>query len=240
MNSENLKQEKVGKLDVLYEDNHVIVVVKPQNIPSQPDASGDVDMLSLVKEYVKVKYNKAGEAFIGLVHRLDRPTGGIMVFARNSKSASRLSAQLKDGTLEKIYYTVTNKCPKEKKGLLVNYIKKDLRENKASIVPLSEKGAKRAELFYEVLEEKDKFVLLKIKLQTGRGHQIRLQLANIGCTVYGDAKYSGKNKQISTKNLALWAGELKFKHPTQDKVLIFKVAPPDETVFSKFDIDKYL
>ena len=223
-------------LDVLYEDNHIIVVIKPQNVPSQPDASGDKDMLTMVKEYVKEKYNKPGEAFIALVHRLDRPTGGVMVFARTTKAASRVCGQFQRAGVGKIYYAVVKGEPKIKRDYLINYIKKDLRENKASIVPRGEKGAKRAELLYETVETKSNHTLLKVELKSGRGHQIRLQLANIGHPIYGDAKY-GNTKNIEnakTTNLALWAGELRFKHPTQEKMLHFKVNPPRTGAFKLF------
>ena len=223
------------KLDVIYDDNQIVVVVKPQNIPSQADASGDEDMLSLVKAFVKEKYNKPGEAFIGLVHRLDRPTGGLMVFARNSKSASRLSAQLQDGNMEKTYYAVVKGTPKKSSGRLENYIKKDLRENKASIATMGEKDAEKAVLDYKLLETQNGFSLLKINLGTGRSHQIRLQLSNINLPVFGDAKY-GKDVAPNTKtsNLALWAGELQFKHPTEDKTMVFKANPPDKAPWNLF------
>ena len=230
-------------LDVIYEDNQIIVVVKPQNVPTQQDATNDPDMLSMVKEYVKEKYNKTGEAFVGLVHRLDRPTGGVMVFARNSKSASRLSAQIKDGSFEKTYLTVVKGKPRQAKNRLVDYIKKDLRENKARVVPMAEQDAKRSELEYEVLETKDELSLLKVNLQTGRGHQIRVQLANIGNSVYGDAKYGkiDKTQNLKTSNLALWATVLRFNHPTQDKVMLFKVYPPEEKApWDKFNLEKYI
>lgn len=228
-------------LDIIYEDNQIIVVVKPQNVPTQQDATNDLDMLSMVKQYIKEKYNKAGEAFVGLVHRLDRPTGGVMVFARNSKSASRLSAQIADGSFEKTYLAVVKGKPRQEKGRLVDYIKKDLRENKASIVPMAEKDAKKAELEYQVLETMDNLSLLKINLQTGRGHQIRVQMANIGNALYGDAKYgkTDKTQNLKTSNLALWATVLRFNHPTQDKVMLFKVFPPEEKApWDKFNLDK--
>lgn len=224
-------------LDVIYEDNQIIVVIKPQNVPTQQDGSGDKDMLTMVKEYVKEKYNKKGEAFVGLVHRLDRPTGGVMVFARNSKSARRLSAQIKDGMFEKIYFAIVKNRPRLIKNRLENYIKKDVKENKAVLSTMAEKDAKKAILNYEVIETKDNLTLLKINLETGRGHQIRVQLSSIGCAIYGDAKYSTTDENLRTYNLALWAGILRFKHPTQDKVMNFKVAPPDKYPFNKFDID---
>lgn len=216
-------------LDVIYEDNQIVVVIKPQNVPSQADATGDPDMLSMVKQYIKEKYNKAGEAFVGLVHRLDRPTGGIMVFARNSKSAKRLCDQIQSGEFEKTYFTVVKGKPFRQKDHLVNYIKKDIKLNKASIVTMSDNDAKKAVLDYEVLQSNEDFSLLKISLETGRSHQIRLQLANLGYPIYGDAKYGKTTEQnLQTINLALWAGELTFKHPTQDKVMVFKVNPPEE------------
>ena len=148
---------------VLYEDNQVIVVIKPQNMPSQADSSGDRDLLSEVKSYIKEKYNKQGEAFIGLVHRLDRPTGGVMVFARNSKSASRLCEQLKSGQMKKTYYAITETAPKDRTGTIVNYLKKDEKNNIVKIVPQSEVGAKRAELHYKVLQSGDKVIKFECK-----------------------------------------------------------------------------
>lgn len=215
-------------MKVIYDDNQLVVAIKPANIPTQEDASGDKDMLSMVKEFVKEKYNKPNQAFIGLVHRLDRPTGGVMVFARNSKSASRLTAQLANGELQKTYFAVVKGVPKKPKARLENYLKKDEQNNKVAICAMTEVGAKKAVLDYEVLETKDGLSLLKINLETGRSHQIRVQMAGIGCWLYGDAKYGqnvGLNKK--TTNLALWAGGLELRHPTEDKVLVFKVNPPD-------------
>ena len=239
---ENDKLDKANKNDdlfVLYEDNHLIVVVKPQNIPSQSDISGDEDMLSKVKNYIKTKYNKSGDAFVGLVHRLDRPTGGIMVFAKNSKTASRLSEQIKNNEMKKTYYAVTTKVPQLKKGTLINYLKKDERNNIVKIVPQSEQGVKKAELTYQVLQTEGGFALLEVKLITGRSHQIRVQLAGINCPLYGDNKY-GKDKNASTKNLGLWAGRLEFIHPTTKQKMTFACPPLDNTApWSYFYMDKY-
>ena len=227
------------KLTVLYEDNQVVVVIKPQNVPTMADASGDQDMLSMVKAYVKEKYNKEGEAFIGLVHRLDRPTGGIMVFARNSKSAKRLSAQFQTHEVEKTYFAVTNGIVKVKNQTLVNYLKKNEKENIVQIVPMSEEGAKKAELVYNVLEDDGKNSLLEVKILTGRSHQIRLQLANIGHSLVGDVKY-GKEKG-QTQKLGLWAGKLSFNHPTTKDRMVF-MACPDMTKmpWKQFNMEKYL
>ena len=228
-----------NKLNVLYEDNQVIVVVKPQNVPSQADESGDLDLLSMVKAYIKEKYNKPGEAFIGLVHRLDRPTGGIMVFARNSKSASRLSAQLVSHEMKKTYYAVCEGVPQIKSGSLVNYLKKDEKENIVKIVPQSEQGVKKAELRYKVLQNDENNSLIEVNILTGRSHQIRVQFAGLGCPLVGDNKY-GKNKSRASKNLGLWAGKLEFVHPVTKQKMVF-VAMPDtsKAPWNKFYMDKY-
>ena len=225
-------------MEVIYEDNAIVVVNKPQNVPSQEDASKDKDLLTMVKEYVKEKYNKPGNVFIGLVHRLDRPTGGVMVFARNSKSASRLSKQIQDGDFEKTYFAVVKGVPAVEHTRLVTYLKKDEKNNKAQIVPMSEDGAKRAELEYTVLEKCDGYSLLKVNLFTGRGHQIRAQLSSIKCPIVGDQKYDVNAQKT---NLHLYAVELKFNHPTTGQKLVFKVYPPeDKGVWSKFHLEKHL
>jgi 23S rRNA pseudouridine1911/1915/1917 synthase len=227
------------ELTVLYEDNQIIVVLKPQNVPSTPDESGDEDMLSRVKKYVKEKYNKEGEAFIGLVHRLDRPTGGIMVFARNSKSAKRLSEQFATHTVEKTYYAIVNGLIKIKTDHLVNYLKKDEKENIVKIVPMSENGAKKAELVYTYLDSDGENSLIEVKILTGRSHQIRVQMANVGHSLVGDVKY-GKTKG-RTSNLGLWAGKLAFDHPTNKNRMVFIACPDCESLpWSKFNMEKYL
>ena len=227
------------KLNVLYEDNQIIVVLKPQNIPTQSDVSGSEDMLSLVKKYVKEKYQKEGEAFIGLVHRLDRPTGGVMVFARNSKSAKRLAEQFKNHTTEKIYYAVTTKVVREKSKTLVNYLEKNEKENIVKVVPMLSSGAKKAELTYMELENNGQMSLLEVKILTGRSHQIRVQLSTLGYPLYGDGKY-GKNKDVTTKNLGLWAGKLSFIHPTTKEKMVFMACPDTEKEpWKNFRMEKY-
>ncbi len=226
-------------LEVLFEDNHIIVVKKPQNVPSQADETGDKDMLTMVKEYVKEKYNKQGNVYIGLVHRLDRPTGGIMVFARTSKAASRLSEQIANGDFEKTYFAVVKGKMKDKHGVLVNYLKKNEKDNKVAIVPQTVEGAKRAELEYFVLDQHESCALVQIKLKTGRGHQIRVQFANIKCPVYGDQKYGGADMQKC--NLNLYAVELKFVHPTTKQNMLFRCFPPeDKPMWKEFNMEKYL
>lgn len=225
-------------MEILYEDNHIIVVLKPQNVPSQADASGDNDMLSMVKAYIKEKYNKPGNVYVGLVHRLDRPTGGVMVFAKTSKSASRLAEQFKNKTAEKTYFAVVTNPLKNKQTKLVNYLLKDEKNNIVKVVPMSTEGAKRAELDYTCLEEVNGLSLLKVKLQTGRGHQIRVQLATMGNPIYGDQKYG---KDMPKANLNLFAVELKFKHPTTGDTMTFRAYPPENLrAWNLFNLERYL
>lgn len=225
------------KLNVIYEDNHVIVVIKPQNIPTQEDESKDKDLLTMVKEYIKEKEDKPGNVFVGLVHRLDRPTGGVMVFAKTSKAASRLSAQIAENEFKKRYLAVVLGKPREKRLKLVNYLQKNARTNTVQVVPELTTGAKRAELEYEVIEAKEKVSLVDVKLYTGRSHQIRVQMKHIGCPVYGDVKYGG-DKLAKGHNLALWAYELKFVHPTTKENMTFKVYPPEDIVpWNVFDLN---
>lgn len=226
-------------LTVLYEDNQIVVVIKPQNILSQSDVTKDQDLLSIVKNYIKEKYNKPGNAFVGLVHRLDRPTGGVMVFARNSKSASRLSTQIKNHQFEKKYFAVCEGSFREKTGTLKNYIKKDEKTNLVKLVPLSEQGAKYAELDYKVLEEKNGLSLVEVKIVTGRSHQIRVQLANLKHPIVGDKKYG--SLQANSEKMALWAYALNFEHPTKKSHMKFRALPPkDELPWKFFDLERYI
>ena len=211
-------------LKVIYEDNHIIVVEKTPNIPVQKDSSKDIDMLNLVKNYIKEKYNKPGNVYLGLVHRLDRPVGGVIVFAKTSKAASRLSNEVRENIFKKEYLAVVGGKFEKTKGILENYLYKDMKTNTSYVVDKNKKQAKLASLDYEVLkyDEKQDVSLLKINLHTGRHHQIRVQLSNIGHSIYGDQRYGkiGKNKQI-----ALWAYKLTFLHPTKKEKMEFVSIP---------------
>jgi 23S rRNA pseudouridine1911/1915/1917 synthase len=235
------KLKKVNFMEepiILYEDNHVIVVLKPQSVPSCEDESKDLDMLTIIKNYIKVRDNKPGNVYLGLVHRLDRPTGGVMVFAKTSKSAERLCKQIKTDEFEKTYFTVVYGVPRLKQSTLKNYLKKDEKNNIVKICTQLEEGAKEAILDYQVLETVNDYSLVKVNLQTGRSHQIRVQMANIGCPVVNDAKYSGKK---ATGDMALWATVLKFTHPVSKQRLTYKVIPPaDKNPWKMFNIEKYL
>lgn len=224
-------------LNILYEDNHIIVVLKPQNVLSQGDETTDKSMLDMVKEYVKEKYNKLGNVYIGLVHRLDRPTGGIMVFAKTSKAASRLAEQMKAKQFTKKYLAVVVGAPRYKASRLEHFLKKDEKTNIVKVVPRGEDGAKQAVLEYKTLNTIDKVSLMEIKILTGRSHQIRVQMSQIGCPVFGDVKYNG-DSLAKGHNLALWAYELSFIHPTTKKPMLFRCIPPvDKTPWNVFEKD---
>lgn len=226
-------------INIVYEDNHLLVVVKPQNLPCCEDSTGDPDLLSLMKIYLKEKYDKKGEAFLGLVHRLDRPTGGVMVYAKTSKAAARLSEEIKDGDMEKKYFTVVYGAPKEAQNELIHYLLKDTNNNIVYSVPMATEGAQKAILLYKVLESKNNLSLVEVRLKTGRSHQIRVQMATIGTPLYGDQKYSNGKAELG--NLALWATELKFIHPVTKEKLMFRVYPPEtETPWKYFDINRFL
>ena len=226
----------IQDLIILHEDNHVIVVLKPQNIACCPDESGDDNLFDCVKRYLKETYNKQGNAFLGLVHRLDRPTGGVMVFAKTSKAASRLTELMKNGGFEKKYFAVTCGVPARKSATLENYLRKSTVNNTVYVCTQSEEGAKYACLDYEVKEERAGLALTEVKLHTGRTHQIRVQMASINCPLYGDMRYGGA-KAVKGK-LALWAYSLRFTHPTTGERMRFEIEPPkDEGVWRNFSFD---
>lgn len=219
-------------LKILYEDNHIIVVVKEPGIPTQEDKTGDKDMLTIVKEYIKVKYNKPGNVYLGLVHRLDRMVGGVMVFAKTSKAASRISEYIRQKNVKKRYLAVVNGTlpVSDQKVELRNYLVKNERLNMSRVVDSTTKGSKEAILEYKVLKNftyngKD-YSLVDIDLHTGRHHQIRLQFAHIGHPLYGDVKYGQKVNKVG-QNLALFSYYLSFFHPTKDEYLEFEFKPTE-------------
>ena len=212
------------KLNVIYEDNHIIVVEKPVNIPSQGDKTGDIDMLEIIKKYIKEKYNKPGDVYLGLVHRLDRPVGGVMVFAKTSKAAGRLSEQVRVKDFEKKYLVIVDGKMEKDKDTLEDYLLKNERLNMSKVVNEGIKNSKRASLDYEVLKYNEEINLsvLKVNLHTGRHHQIRVQLSSRNHSIYGDQKYGtrGRGKQI-----CLWAYELSILHPISKERMTFNVLP---------------
>jgi 23S rRNA pseudouridine1911/1915/1917 synthase len=219
---------------VLYEDNHVLVVVKPVNMPSQADPSGDLDLLSALKEDLKVRHQKPGSVYLGLVHRLDRPVGGVMVFAKTSKAASRLSESVRTRTIAKEYIAVVHGRPPADAERLTHYLWKDPAKNIVYAVRPNHKQAKEAVLDYTVLGSSDRYSLVHIRLLTGRPHQIRVQFAAIGCPLCGDQKY-GAAKNKPGQQLALWSVRLAFDHPTRKERLAFRADPPAEYPWNLWD-----
>lgn len=212
-------------LQVLYEDNHVIVVIKPPNVPTQEDDSGDPDMLTLIKADLKERYQKPGNVYLGLVHRLDRPVGGVMVFAKTSKAASRLSDAVRTRSVRKVYAAVVHGRPNPPQGTLIHHLLKDTKTNTVSVVPHTKPGAKEAILDYRVLGHQDGLSLVQVELQTGRPHQIRAQFAAIGCPLAGDQRYGGRFAKPG-QQIALWSTMLGFEHPVTKEALSFSSRPP--------------
>ena len=219
----------MNNLEILYEDNHIIVAIKPCNILSQADNTNDIDMVSIIKRYLKEKYNKPGNVYVGLVHRLDRPVSGIMVFAKTSKAASRLSEQIRTHEFKKSYLAVVNGILLKKSGELVNYIVK--QKDNSSIISVNNEG-KLSRLFYKVIEENkvNNLSLVNINLQTGRHHQIRVQFANIKHPLYGDQRYGEQNKA----QIALYAYKVQFIHPVKKESMIFERYPDKKDVWKLF------
>lgn len=220
--------EKLPKINIIYEDNHLLIVEKPANIPVQEDSSKDIDMITILKKYRKEKENKPSEAYIGLVHRLDRPVGGIMVFAKTSKAASRLSNQIRENKFHKTYLAVVEGTL-PKKQLLEDYLLKDNKTNITKVVT-KEKG-KYSCLEYEVLQEKNNLSLIKINLITGRSHQIRVQFSNRNHPLIGDSKYGNNKNKI---DIALFAQSISFIHPTTKENLTYSLNMPNKYPFNIF------
>ncbi len=224
---------KVPNISIIYEDNHLLVVEKPVNIPSQKDISGDPDMLSILKDDLKRRYNKPGNVFLGLVHRLDRPVGGVMVFAKTSKAASRLSDQIRKRKFGKVYFAVIHGIPDKPENTVVHYLVKDGSQNLVRAVKDNEEGAKEAVLDYRVLDSRDGMSLVRIKLHTGRSHQVRVQFSAIGHPLYGDQKYGVKFSKPG-QQLALWSAEITLIHPTLKEKMTFVSKPPDVYPWNAF------
>lgn len=213
-------------INIIYEDNHLLVVEKPINVPVQADKSGDEDLLTMLKKYLKEKYNKPGEVYLGLVHRLDRPVGGVMVFAKTSKAASRLSKQVQKHEFKKIYMAVIEGKVSES-GTFKDKLKKD---EKTNITRVSEDG-KEAELSYNLIGFVNNLSLVRISLKTGRSHQIRVQFASRKIPLYGDQKY---NPNAVKNQIALFASKLEFKHPITKEVMSFELPLPERYPFTLF------
>lgn len=224
------------KINIIYEDNHLLVVEKPFDVLSQKDSTNDLDMVELLKKYLKDKYNKKGNVYLGLVHRLDRPVGGVMVFAKTSKAASRLSSTIRDNEFKKRYLVVVNGRIDKKSGTLLDYLLKDKKNNMVSVVREDTPNAKKALLKYCVLQEMDGLSLLMVELITGRAHQIRVQFSSRGNPLYGDMRYGGKLSKVGQR-IALWAYEVEFIHPTKKEVMKFNLKPKYIVPWKFFNIE---
>lgn len=216
-------------INIIYEDNHLLVVEKPINIPIQEDSSKDLDFLTLLKDFIKKRDNKPGNVFLGLIHRLDRPVGGIMVFAKTSKCASRLSEQVRNRTFKKTYFAIVEGKVEEKATL----VDKLLKNTKNNIVRVDKNG-KESILDYELIDYKDSLSLVKINLKTGRSHQIRVQFSSRNHPLYGDQKYNSNSKV--GEQIALFANSITFKHPITKEELTFELDLPNRKPWNKFKV----
>lgn len=224
-------------IPIIFEDNHMLVVEKSPNILSQEDRSKDIDILTLLKRKIKIRDKKPGNVFLGLLHRLDRPVGGVMVFAKTSKCASRLSDQIRKREFEKIYLAIVHGVLKKKIGRLENYLLKNNRTNTVTVVDQNIKGARKAVLDYEVLDTVDDFSLIKVNLHTGRPHQIRVQFSTIGHPLYGDQRYGYKvNKK--GQQIALWSHNITCIHPIFKEKIFFTSIPKNQGVWSIFELER--
>ena len=234
MNHQAIENSDNREIEILHEDNHTIVVNKRPSDIVQGDKTGDEPLSEKIKHYLKVKYNKPGNVFCGVVHRLDRPTSGALLFARTSKALSRLNEQFRQKDTRKIYWAVVEKMPAEKEGTLVHYLKKNQKQNKSYAYDKEIAESKKAVLHYKWLASSDKYHLLEIELETGRHHQIRCQLATIDCVIKGDLKYGAKRSN-KDGSIHLHARVLEFTHPTTKELIKVTAPVPEEPLWEWFE-----
>ncbi|MEL6253972.1 MAG: RluA family pseudouridine synthase [Bacteroidota bacterium] len=218
---------------ILYEDNHLVAVNKPFGMPSQGDATGDESVFDWVKEYIRVTYNKPGNVYTALLHRLDRPAGGVLLLAKTSKAAARMSKQFQEKKPQKKYYAITERIPDQKSGDLKHFLKQIKGKNIMRAFHKPVHAAKESDLSFKVLKEKEGRALIEVQLKTGRKHQIRVQLASIGAVIVGDVKY-GKSKFLPDRSIALLAKELSFVHPTTKEEIKIEAPLPDTEPWKVF------
>jgi len=217
-------------LQVLFEDNHLIIINKRAGDIVQGDKTGDKPLSDIVKEYIKAKYQKPGNVFLGVVHRLDRPTSGIVIFARTSKALERLNSMLREKLIQKTYWAVVNDSPKKESDTLINYLKKNPKNNKSTVFQKEVEGSKKAILHYQIIKKLDRYSLVEVDLETGRHHQIRAQLAAIGCVIKGDLKYGAKRSN-KDGSIHLHARKIEFTHPVNKETITIFAPVPEDTIW---------
>ncbi len=218
-------------LEVLFEDNHLLIVNKKSGDIVQGDKTGDKPLSEVVKEYIKEKYNKPGEVFLGVVHRLDRPTSGIIIFARTSKALERLNKMLRDRVISKTYWAIIKNNPKKVKDTLIHFLKKNPKNNKSTVFTKKTEGSKKAILHFSIKKKLDNYSLLEIDLETGRHHQIRAQLSFIGSPIKGDLKY-GASRSNKDGSIHLHARTINFTHPVSKKTITITAPTPNEVIWN--------
>ena len=218
---------------VVYEDNHIIIVNKRSSEIVQGDKTGDVPLSELVKQYIKETYAKPGEVFLGVVHRLDRPVSGLVMFARTSKALARLNRMFADGAVHKTYWAITHECPQQVEGTLVHWLVRNEKQNKSYAYDREVPRSKRAELTYKVIGHSQNYHLLEVDLKTGRHHQIRCQLAKMGCPIKGDLKYGARRSNLDG-SISLQAHSMQFVHPVSRQEVSVSLQPEGE--FAMFGV----
>jgi 23S rRNA pseudouridine1911/1915/1917 synthase len=219
------------ELDILYEDNHIIAINKPIGVMVQSDKAGNKGLDDMVKEYLRVKYNKKGEAFLGVAHRIDRPVSGVVLFAKRSKPLKRLNEMFREKEIKKTYWAVVENKPKELSGHLVHWLKKNEQKNISTGYDHEVKGTSKCELDYKWIKSSDNYHLLEINPHTGRHHQIRVQLSKMGWPIKGDVKY-GARRGNKDGSIHLHARKVEFKHPATDQPMMIEAPAPNEVVWN--------
>ena len=221
----------IKNLEILYEDNHLIIINKKVGDISQGDKTGDIPLSDVVKAYIKEKYAKPGNVFLGIVHRLDRPTSGIIIFAKTSKALERMNKMLREKLINKTYWAIVKNKPEKEKNTLINYLKKNPKNNKSTVFTKETEGSKKAILHYKIIKKLNTYFLLEIDLETGRHHQIRAQLSAIKSPIKGDLKY-GFNRSNKNGGIHLHARKIKFLHPVSKNEISIKAPLPNDVIWN--------
>ncbi|HEY9122774.1 MAG TPA: RluA family pseudouridine synthase [Bacteroidales bacterium] len=221
-------------MEVLFEDNHLIAINKQTSDIVQPDKSNDISLEEKIKTYLKQKYQKPGDVFLGVVHRIDRPVSGVVLFARTSKALARLNQMFQDKSVKKIYWAIVKEQPPKEADTLIHYIVRDTRKNKSFAYDKEVKESKKAILHYKILDKSDNYYLLEIQLETGRHHQIRCQLSKIGCPIRGDLKY-GYNRSLDHGGINLHARKISFTHPVKNEPVEIVANVPEDKLWKYFE-----